>query len=86
MTMITGKANVVRFTQSAAISALALEVYTGMKFSNRGSGLDACKIQGLLPEGRTTKKAGLRAAVKKMQELYPDWEVPGTVQKALDKK
>jgi hypothetical protein len=82
--IIEGKANVIRFTQSAALSALALEVKTGMTFSSRGSGLQACQIQGLLPMGRTTRKAGLKKAVKEMKRLYPDWEVPNTVQSALN--
>lgn len=83
MTVIAGKANVIRFTQLAALTALAMEVKTGMRISSRGSALQACQIQGLL-EGRTTKNAGLKKAVKKMKELYPDWEVPNTVQQALD--
>ncbi len=84
MTIIEGKANVIRFTQSAALSALAIEIKTGMTFSSRGSGLQACQIQGLLPEGRTTRKAGLKKAVKEMKRLYPDWEVSNSVQAALD--
>ena len=84
MTVIAGKANVVRFTQVAALTALAMEVkMPGMRVSSRGSALQACQIQGLL-DGRTTKNAGLKKAVKKMKELYPDWEVPSTVQAALD--
>lgn len=84
-TTLTGE-GIVFFQQGAALRGLAIEVYTGMKLSNRGSGLDACRIQGLLPEGRTTKRAGLRKAVAKMQELYPTWEVSKSIQMALDKK
>lgn len=74
------------FQQSAALRGLAIEVYTGMKLSRNGSGLDACRIQGLLPAGRTTKPAGLRNAVKRMKVLYPAWEVSKSIQMALDKK
>lgn len=82
--IIEGRANVIRYTQNAAITALALEINTGMQISSRGSALQACQIQGLL-EGRTTKKAGLKKAIKKMQELYPDWEASASIKKALDK-
>lgn len=73
------------FQRGAALRGLAIEIVTGMKLSNRGSGLDACRAQGLLPAGRTTKGAGMRKAVEKMQELYPTWEVSPSIQKALDK-
>lgn len=73
------------FQRSAALRGLAIEIVTGMTLSSRGSGLDACRAQGLL-EGRTTRPAGLRKAVKKMKELHPTWEVSGSIQKALDKK
>jgi hypothetical protein len=74
------------FQRGAALRGLAIEIYTGMKLSNNGSGLDACRAQHLLPEGRTTKKAGLRNAVKEMKRLYPTWEVSRSIQMALDKK
>lgn len=83
-TTITGD-GIAFFQRSAAIRGLAMEVYTGMKLSNNGSGLDAVRAQGLLPEGRTTKKAGLREATKNMKKLYPSWEVSRTIQMALDK-
>lgn len=86
MTVIAGRENVIKFTRMNALRGLALEINTGMTLSSRGSGLDACRIQGLLPEGRTTRKAGLRKAVKRMRELYPDFEVPGSVATALNKK
>jgi hypothetical protein len=85
MSVITGKENIQRFNRSRSLSGLAIEIVTGMVLSSRGSGLQACQIHGLLPEGRTTKKAGLKKAVKAMKELYPDWEVPKSVQTALDK-
>lgn len=83
--IIVGRANVIRYTQNAAITALALEINTGLQISSRGSGLDACRIQGLLEAGRTTRKAGLKRAVKKMKELYPDWTPADSIQKALGK-
>ena len=83
MSVITGKENIVRYYRVAALTGLALEVKTGLTMSRHGSGLQACQLHGLL-EGRTTKKAGLKKAVKKMKELYPDWEVPKSVQAALD--
>lgn len=87
MSVISGKEDVIRFTRTNALRGLAIEIVldNGMALSSRGSGLQACRIQGILPEGRTTKKAGLRAAVKNMKNLYPDFEVPASVQKALDK-
>jgi hypothetical protein len=84
-TTITGD-SIKFFQRSAALRGLALEIVTGMKLSRGGSGMDACKIQGLLPEGRTTKAKAMRVAVAKMQEIYPDWEVSPSIQKALDKK
>jgi hypothetical protein len=75
------------YYRNASLRGLAVEVYTGMVLSNRGSGLDACRLHGLLdPTKRTTKKAGLRNAVKAMKLLYPDWTVSKTIQMALDKK
>lgn len=84
-TVLTGE-GIAFFQKNAALRGLAVEVYTGMKLSSRGSGLDACRAQGLLPAGRTTKPAGLRNAVKEMQRLYPTWEVSKSIQMALDKK
>lgn len=82
---LTGE-GIVFFQKNAALRGLAIEIVTGMKLSNRGSGLDACRAQGLLPAGRTTKTAGLRNAVKAMKKAYPTWEVSQSIQKALDKK
>ena len=83
-TVLTGE-GIAFFQRNAALRGLAIEIVTGMKLSNRGSGLDACRAQGLLPEGRTTKGAGLRTAVKSMKALYPTWEVSKSIQTALDK-
>lgn len=83
MSVIEGKDNITRYYRTAALTGLALEVKTGLKMSRHGSALQACQLHGLL-EGRTTKNAGLKKAVKKMQELYPDWEVPRSIQVALD--
>jgi len=71
------------FQKNAALRGLSIEVATGMKLSRGGSGIQACQAQGLLPAGRTTKNAALRKAVAKMQELYPDFEVKGSLAKAL---
>ena len=84
-TTLTGE-GIVFFQKNAALRGLAIEVYTGMKLSRNGSGLDACRAQGLLPAGRTTKPAGLRNAVKAMKAAYPTWEVSKSIQMALDKK
>lgn len=83
-TTLTGAA-IPFFQQNAALRGLAIEIVTGMKLSRGGSGMDACRIQGLLPAGRTTKAKALRMAVAKMQELHPDWKVSPSIQKALDK-
>lgn len=80
---ITGEDNIKRYYRVVSLTGLALEVKTGMQMSRHGSALQACQLHGLL-EGRTTKNAGLKKAVKKMKELYPDWEVPKSVQMALD--
>lgn len=85
MSGATGIEQVKRTVRGQAIVGLALEINTGMVLSHRGSGLDACRIQGVLPEGRTTRKAGLRNAVKNMKKLYPDWQTPASVTKALEK-
>ena len=84
-TVVTGE-GIAFFQRNAALRGLAIEIVTGMVLSRNGSGLDACRIQGLLPEGRTTKPAGLRKAVKEMKRLYPTWKVSGSLQTALDKK
>jgi len=83
-TVVTGE-GIAFFQRNAALRGLAIEIVTGMKLSRNGSGLDACRIQGLLPAGRTTKPAGLRNAVAKMKELYNGWDVSPSIQKALDK-
>jgi hypothetical protein len=83
-TVLTGE-GITFFQRNAALRGLAIEIVTGMVLSRGGSGLDACRIQGLLPAGRTTKGAGLRNAVKRMQVLYPAWEVSRSLQIALDK-
>lgn len=78
---------IIFFQRSAALRGLAVEIVTGMTLSRNGSGLDACRAQGLLEPGkRTTRKAGLRNAVKAMQLLYPTWEVSPSIRKALDNK
>ncbi|UDL16717.1 hypothetical protein SEA_ATUIN_324 [Arthrobacter phage Atuin] len=84
--IIVGRANVIRYTQNAAITALALEINTGMQISSRGSALQACRIQGVLDEGRTTKTGGLKKAVKRMKELYPDWTPSDSIKKAMAPK
>lgn len=84
-TTLTGE-GIAFFYKNAALRGLAVEIVTGMKLSRNGSGLDACRIHGLLPAGRTTKPAGLRNAVKAMKTLYPEWEVSKSIQTALDKK
>lgn len=74
-------------TRFAAVQGLALEVNTGMVLSSRGSGLDACRIQGILPAGRTTRKGGLRKADKFMKDTYPGvYETPVSVKRALAPK
>jgi hypothetical protein len=81
-TVLTGE-GIVFFQRNAALRGLAIEIVTGMKLSRNGSGLDACRAQGLI-EGRTTKKAGMKKAVAKMKELYPSWTVSASIQRALD--
>lgn len=85
--MATGIEQTKYISRFAAIQGLALEINTGLKLSNRGSGLDACRIQGLLEPGRTTRTGGLRKAVKEMKRLYPGvYETPTSVKKALEPK
>ena len=82
--MLTGSAVNV-FADNMALSALAMEINSGMQLTRYATGLEALRTRGLI-QGRTTKRAGLRKAVKSMRERHPDW-TPGTsVQKALDAK
>lgn len=66
------------------IHGLSIEIVTGMKLSNRGSALDYARKYGII-EGRTTKKAALKAAIAAMKKLDPQYEPKASVQKALDK-
>lgn len=84
--ILEGSAQVLYGHRVAAILGLALEVNTGMVLSNRGSGLDACRAQGLLEAGRTTRTGGLRKAVKAMKKAYPFWEPSDSVKLALAPK
>lgn len=85
MTMITGTANIRKFTVLQVIHALALEVGTGMKISRHGSALQAAKIQQVVPETCRSKKAALKLAVEYMKGLEPEY-VPGrSVTLALSK-
>lgn len=86
MSGATGIEQTLYITRYAAIQGLALEINTGLKLSNRGSGLDACRIQGLLEPGRTTRTGGLRKAVKAMKAMYPNYVTPDSVKLALAPK
>ena len=83
--MLTGT-QVHRFADETAMRAIALEVLTDgrMALTGRVSGLQALRNRGLI-QGRTTKVAGFRKAVKAMEERWEGWEPTGTVAKALEK-
>lgn len=83
-TMLTGSA-VDMFADNMALNALAIEINTGMQLTRYATGLEALRTRGLI-EGRTTKRAGLRKAVKAMRERHPEWTPGKSVQEALDAK
>lgn len=64
-----------------AISALAIEVRTGMKMSRGASPLDVARRFGFK---RRTKKDALRFLVLVMQELEPTYAPGPRVQSVLD--
>lgn len=72
------------FTVRAVASAFVLEA-AGMHLS-RGSALKAARIQGIIPaKGRFTKKQGLEATIAELKRLQPDYEVPKSLTKALER-
>lgn len=75
-----------QYADSMAMRAIAVELTTGMALTGRVSGLEALRRRKLI-EGRTTKVAGFRKALKAMRERYPEWEpTPGTsIAKAIEK-
>jgi hypothetical protein len=82
--IITGEDNIKFFTGIQVASALALEMTTGLKISNRGSAIDAAKIQGFIPrDKRTTRKKALEAVVAELKRRRPDYEPSTSVKRAL---
>lgn len=73
------------YADNMALNALAMEINHDMQLTRHFTGLRALRTRGLL-QGRTTKRAGLRKAVKAMRERHPDWTPGNSVQKALDAK
>lgn len=82
---ITG-AQVHVFADNMAMRAIAMEVLTDgrMALTGKVSGLQALRNRGLI-QGRTTRVAGFRKALKAMQERYEGWEPEGSVAKAIAK-
>lgn len=80
-TTITGE-SIAHFHVMQVISALAMEVSTGMKLSNRGSVLTVAKNLGLTT--KRTKKGALKDAVAWAEENIPNYEAPARVKKALE--
>lgn len=80
-TTITGE-SIAHFHVMRVISALSMEVSTGMKFSNRGSILTVAKNLGLTT--KRTKKGALIDAVAWAEKNIPNYEVPARVKKALE--
>lgn len=80
---LTGK-GIEAFKVLQVIHGLSIEIVTGMKLSNRGSALDRARAYGII-EGRTTKKAALKAAIAAMRQIDPQYEPKASVKKALDK-
>jgi hypothetical protein len=84
MAIIEGPEKVRVATLLSLASALSLEIVTGLKLSNRGTALDAARIQGVIPEGqRTTRKAALEATVTEIEKLWPDYTPTSSVARAL---
>lgn len=54
------------------VSAFEMED-RGMKMNRGPSALQQVKMLGLVPESSRSKKAGLRAIVAHVTELYPDY-------------
>lgn len=80
-TTITGE-SINHFHVLQVISALSIEVATGMKFSNRGSVLTVAKNLGLTT--KRNKKGALKDAVAWAKENIPGYEIKPSTQKALD--
>ena len=80
-TTITGE-SIQHFQVMQVISALSIEVATGMKFSNRGSVLKVAKNLGLTT--KNTKKGALKDAVAWAQENIPGYEIMASTKKALE--
>lgn len=82
---LTG-AQVHAFADETAMRAIAMEVLTDgrMALTGKVSGLQALRNRGLI-EGRTTRNAGFRKALKAMNERYENWTPAPSVQKAIDK-
>lgn len=80
-TTITGE-SIGHFHVLQVISALSIEVKTGMKFSNRGSVLKVAKNLGLTT--KNTKKGALKDAVAWAQKNIPDYRIQRSTQLALD--
>lgn len=81
-TVITGE-DIPVFALITLASALALEINTGMQAS-RIPALQGAKNLGVIPKGkRGNKKEALRLTVEKIKEARPEYEVKGTVARAL---
>lgn len=81
--MLTGD-QITRYADETAMRAIATEIVTGMQLTRVCSGLEALRRRGLI-EGRTTRPAGFKKALKAMQERYPEWEPSGSIVKAIEK-
>lgn len=79
--MITGAENIKFFRYLQVASALALEINTGMKFSNRGSVMliarDACG------SSKRTKRGVLKDYVGWLRTVRPGYEPSASVAKAI---
>lgn len=75
-----------RYADEMAMRAIAMEVVTDgrMALTGRVTGLQALRNRGLI-QGRTTRVAGFRKALKAMSERYEGWEPTGSVAKAVKK-
>jgi hypothetical protein len=86
MGAVTGDASEPRVASLLVLaSALAVELTTSLRLSNRTNTLALARGHGLVPEGRRPqKKALLKLTVDELRRVVPGYEPNPTVRKAMD--
>jgi hypothetical protein len=77
-----GEAQTRLFAIVTIAHGLALEINTGMKVSRMGA-LQGARNHGLIAPNGRSKKAALKAAVKLLKEVNPDYQPSESIKKAL---